>query len=278
LDFIMTTLQLAADSSELSQVSPQKLSELESLFRDAAEPTHSTDNRNAALAGARGLAQFPHLYFELSRELSAAGNAQEADEYRKKAIALIDSLESQFAQNPDQLAAAYAAIVPGLIQDGQSQQAATVCRKLLTLPTKDSSVFENTALAMAKVSDRDTALVMELARKAIELNSPSPLPWTLLGHAEYLTGDFSQAVSDLQKSMAVSDQDNTPNLFFLAMAHWKLGEKELARQDYQQAVSWMMQHHQDTPEFLRFRAETEKLMGISTSNPSTTAPSAAQKN
>ena len=50
--------------------------------------------------------------------------------------------------------------------------------------------------------------------------------------------------------------------FFLAMAHWKLGEKEKARELYDQAAQWMDKNQPKNEEFRRFRAEAEELMGI----------------
>jgi hypothetical protein len=57
--------------------------------------------------------------------------------------------------------------------------------------------------------------------------------------------------------------------FYLAMAHWRLGHRAVARQGYEQAVAWMKANPQalvnDRPvnaRFDRFRAEAEGLLGI----------------
>ena len=47
------------------------------------------------------------------------------------------------------------------------------------------------------------------------------------------------------------------------MAHWQLGEKDEARQWYDQAVEWMEQKQPDNDELRRFRAEAAELLGIS---------------
>ena len=66
------------------------------------------------------------------------------------------------------------------------------------------------------------------------------------------------------------------NAFFLAMAHWQLGEKDNARDWYAKAVAWM--------EYIRpydylyygelepFRAEAEELLGIPNTPPAPERP------
>ena len=55
------------------------------------------------------------------------------------------------------------------------------------------------------------------------------------------------------------------DLSFLAMAHQRVGEAELARRYHSQAVSWMADHCPADKQLLRLRAETEALLGVSTS-------------
>jgi hypothetical protein len=61
------------------------------------------------------------------------------------------------------------------------------------------------------------------------------------------------------------------NAFFLAMAHWQLGEKEKARDWYAQAVSWMDEHG-TTEDLKHFRAEAEELLGILNAQPAPQQP------
>ena len=50
--------------------------------------------------------------------------------------------------------------------------------------------------------------------------------------------------------------------FFLAMAHWQLGDKAAARKWYDQAVRWMETNKPQNEELLRFRAEAQELLKI----------------
>ena len=49
--------------------------------------------------------------------------------------------------------------------------------------------------------------------------------------------------------------------FFLAMAHWQLGEKDKAREWFDKAVKWMDKGKKDDAELKRFRAEAAELLG-----------------
>ena len=51
-------------------------------------------------------------------------------------------------------------------------------------------------------------------------------------------------------------------LIFLAMAHWQLGDKILARSWYDKVVSWMEKNQPNNEELLRFRAEAAALLGV----------------
>jgi eukaryotic-like serine/threonine-protein kinase len=49
--------------------------------------------------------------------------------------------------------------------------------------------------------------------------------------------------------------------FFLAMAHWRLGDHDKARTWFGRAVQWMDKHMPQHGELRRFRAEAEAMLG-----------------
>ena len=55
--------------------------------------------------------------------------------------------------------------------------------------------------------------------------------------------------------------------FFLAMAHWQLGQKDEARKWHDQAVAGMEKRAPQNEELTRFRAEAAQLLGITTKEP-----------
>jgi hypothetical protein len=48
--------------------------------------------------------------------------------------------------------------------------------------------------------------------------------------------------------------------FFLAMAHWQLGERSQARDWYTRAVPWMEKNRPGDEQLQRFRAEAASLL------------------
>ena len=46
------------------------------------------------------------------------------------------------------------------------------------------------------------------------------------------------------------------------MAHWQVGEKDKARQRYDEAVQWMEKNQPKNDELRRFQAEAAELLGI----------------
>jgi tetratricopeptide (TPR) repeat protein len=122
------------------------------------------------------------------------------------------------------------------------------------------------ARCLATVPDqklRKPARAVELAANAVKLLPKEGERWNTLGVAQYYAGDWKAAIAALEKSMnllhGVLESDNT---FFLAMAHWRLGEKEVARNWYDRAATWMEKNDPKNVELLRYRAEAERLLGI----------------
>ena len=52
------------------------------------------------------------------------------------------------------------------------------------------------------------------------------------------------------------------DLFFLAMARWRLGEKKEARELYARAVAAMEKSDPKNEELVQFRAEAEKVLEL----------------
>ena len=78
-----------------------------------------------------------------------------------------------------------------------------------------------------------------LARKAVELEPKNWAYRNTLGAAQYRAGDWKAAIAALEKSMELRKGGDSNDWFFLAMAHWQLGEKDKAREWYDRAVQWM---------------------------------------
>ena len=76
---------------------------------------------------------------------------------------------------------------------------------------------------------------------------------------------WKASIEALDKSCNLDDDPKGGNAFqwfFLAMAHWRLGEKDRARQWYDRAVAWMDRHAPNDGNLRSFRAEAAELLGL----------------
>ncbi len=109
---------------------------------------------------------------------------------------------------------------------------------------------------------RDPRRAVELAMKAVELAPRDGGFWNTLGVAHYCAGNCKEAVAALGKSMQFRNGGDSNDWFFLAMAHWQLGEKEKARQWFDKAVQWMDKNMPTDKDLGRFRTEAAQVLKI----------------
>ncbi len=119
----------------------------------------------------------------------------------------------------------------------------------------------------AKVRDPDEAV--NLATKALALRPEGrPTYHSTLGIAQYRRGDYKAAAQALTKSIAVSakiadaverDTQIATGHVFLAMAMWRDGQKEMARDHYQQAKAALGRLTVDE-ELHRFEEEARNVL------------------
>ena len=107
---------------------------------------------------------------------------------------------------------------------------------------------------------RDAKRAVELAKRAVELKRQEGNYWNTLGVAHYRAGSWKEAVAILEKSMELRKGGDGFDWFFLAMAHWKLGEKDKAREWYDRAVQWMDKNQPTNEVLRRFRVEAAELL------------------
>jgi tetratricopeptide (TPR) repeat protein len=115
---------------------------------------------------------------------------------------------------------------------------------------------------------RNPGEAVELASKAVKAAPQVGGCWNTLGVAHYRQGDWKAAIEALNTSMELHPTKGDANdWFFLAMAHWQLGEKTKARSFHDRAVQWMVKHAPKDEELRRFRAEAEEVLGIKKDRP-----------
>jgi serine/threonine protein kinase/WD40 repeat protein/Tfp pilus assembly protein PilF len=112
---------------------------------------------------------------------------------------------------------------------------------------------------------RDARHSLALAQQAVDLAPANGMYWNTLGVARYRAGNWRDAVAALEKSISLQGQ-NSWDWFFMAMAHWRLGERSEAHRIYNTAVRWMQKFNPMNEELTRFRAEASELIGIGDRN------------
>jgi serine/threonine protein kinase/WD40 repeat protein len=123
------------------------------------------------------------------------------------------------------------------------------------------------ALVTALGSARDVQRALSLARRAVEVAPNQVLFLNTLGVAQYRAGQHAEAIATLEKSLSAGKGGSDAfDLFFLAMAHRRLGHWEEAKGCFERAVHWLKdqkdlsaQHSQD---LAAFRAEAEAVLGL----------------
>jgi serine/threonine protein kinase len=109
----------------------------------------------------------------------------------------------------------------------------------------------------------DTAEAERLASRAVELAPNSDQCLRTLGSAQYRNGDWSAAVDAFQKSIRLVHNQTPYDWFFLAMAYWKLGNRQQARQSFDQGEKVYKGQRYPFVVNQRLRAEAAALLEIS---------------
>ena len=109
---------------------------------------------------------------------------------------------------------------------------------------------------------RDPALAVRLAKKAVDARMHEANYWNTLGVAHYRNGDDKAAISELETAMSLGAGGTSMDWFFLAMANWRLGDRDQAQSWFDRAVQWMDKHKPHDDELRRFRAEAEALLAV----------------
>ncbi len=150
----------------------------------------------------------------------------------------------------------------GLIENGEAD-----FKKALELKPDDALTLNNAAwyLATSRQAKRQhLENAVAWAKQAVGLEPNSGMYANTLGVAHYRAGDFSDATVTLNKADELDSEKKylAYNGFFLAMAHWKLDQKDEARQWYEKSVKWLRINDSSDEVLKSFQAEAAQLLGI----------------
>jgi tetratricopeptide (TPR) repeat protein len=166
-------------------------------------------------------------YHQLGSWLQAKGSVQEAADAFREAK---DRFEKQIADNPR---------VPGALRDLAS-----------FLTTCPATQF------------RDVQRAITLAKQALQMAPLVSNSWYTLGRAEYQAGHWAAAIEALEKSAKLGFVLDPGLMFFLAIAHGKLGHKPDALNWYDQGARLMDARGSRDEELGRQRALAAALLGL----------------
>jgi tetratricopeptide (TPR) repeat protein len=202
----------------------------------------------------------------LGRVLVAAGKAGEAEKSYRQAVNLLECSAKEFpysAYHRLDLVKSYLQLVSLLCTVGRQSEAAEPYRKALELDSEDPAINNELAWFLATGPEprlRDATQAVRRAKKAVDARRESPDCWNTLGTANYRIGDDKAAVAALEKAISLRSGGNSFDWFFLAMAHWRLGNRAEARTWFDRAVKWMERNKPRDDDLRRFRAEAEVLL------------------
>jgi len=112
---------------------------------------------------------------------------------------------------------------------------------------------------------RSPSRALAIATKAVEIDPGSEVAWQVLGWAHYRNREWKASIEALDRSIELQKDPkggDSWQRFFLAMAHWHLGQREVARSWYQRAANWLEKNAPDHLEGKRFLAEAAQLLEL----------------
>ena len=107
----------------------------------------------------------------------------------------------------------------------------------------------------------DLASALELIREALARVPDSGALRNTLGVIRYRLGDWKGAIEALDESVRLRDGGDASDWSFLAMAHHRLGDREVARRWFGKTAGRSQQKPANDEELKRFRIEAEALLG-----------------
>ncbi len=212
------------------------------------------------------------MYQELGFLLEHVGRLDEAEAAYREMLAGYDALRAKYPSVPSYADGAFRArlwLGEVLCAAGRRLEAAELFRQGLALGEEsnwqDPAARNRFAWLLANCADagfRNPPKAVVLAGNVVSQVPKTGDYWMTLGGAHYRAGDYRAAVEALEKAVQLpTDFDTSPARFFLAMAHWQLGQKDQAKARYREGVE-QMNHEYLCVEPCRVRVEAEELLGI----------------
>jgi tetratricopeptide (TPR) repeat protein len=123
-------------------------------------------------------------------------------------------------------------------------------------------------LATGPGPGRELGRALVLGRRAVALDPGHADALNTLGVVQYRAGRYAEAIATLERSLAAGQgHSDAWDLFFLAMAHYRLGHREQGRACFERGLRWIHDQKalsdQHAKELAAFRAEAEAVLANS---------------
>jgi WD40 repeat protein/tetratricopeptide (TPR) repeat protein len=190
--------------------------------------------------------------------LSGQGQHREASQVRLHARKLFGKLPGD---NQRLLAWHFSELGKALGDAGRNKDAEKAFTLAIELKPDDPSVWYSRAYAYGQLHKHRKAIADY--SKLIKLHPTEPSYWHALGQAYYRAGDWKASIVTLKREDQLSRGWHfSANAFFIAMAYWQSGQKDLARKWYAAAQVWREIYRPDQEDLLRFRGEAAALLRL----------------
>jgi tetratricopeptide (TPR) repeat protein len=217
----------------------------------------------------------------LGEWFETAGRLEEAERAFRRAVDLREQAPAEALAAPGRIrqqGGGYFHLGNVLYLTGRVEESAHAHRRAVELHSRaaadqpDSSYFHHClAFILARCIDprfRNPSRAVAAARRAAELDPRSLWAWRNLGVAHYRAGDDRACAEAFERSRVLNPNDDDGfDWFYLAMAYWRLGDRDRARQWYDKATTWVEAHLSQDPHMQRLRAEAAELLGLLASPP-----------
>ncbi len=186
----------------------------------------------------------------------------------------MDSLPSSEAPEPSARRVTAVELLPGesslTLQNLEQRTRAEIesYRRAIAANPNNAQAYNGLAWLYATAPEplRDTGQSLAMAQKAVLLAPQNSMFRNTLGVAYYRAGRYRETVETLQANLdGQLDRFLAWDMYFLAMSHHRLGEKDKAREYRNWAVRWSRNRKGLSPEHLReladIREEADAVLG-----------------
>jgi tetratricopeptide (TPR) repeat protein len=176
----------------------------------------------------------------------------------------IDEFHKAIALDPE-YADAFEILGTSLALQGKFEESNAALLKAIEINPLQAGAMSDLAWTMATAPDervRNSAKALELAERAVAIDSTVGNYQNTLGVARYRNGDWTGCIEVLGHSMRLRGGGKPDDWLYLAMAQQKLGDFDKAREWYERSAKWIASQHEVDEELMRFKLEAEQELGL----------------